>query len=70
MTRFGYGWCEFCPEYTYHDLWRGACGECRWRWGHFPETMPLSVASFRAEMTFACSPWHCEGTSCPRNGRA
>lgn len=63
-----YGWCEFCPAFTYSDLWRGACGECRWRWQHYPETMPAGLAAYRAEMPGACSRDACAGTSCPAYG--
>jgi hypothetical protein len=63
-----YGWCEFCPGFTYHDLWHGACGDCRWRWGHCPETMPAQLQRYRAEMQFPCSRDACAGTRCPAHG--
>jgi hypothetical protein len=69
-----YGWCAFCRNFTYCDLWRGACGacgacgECRWRWQHYPETMPAGLAAYRAEMPGACSREACAGTSCPVHG--
>lgn len=66
--RVPYGWCGFCGAYTYSDLWHGACPDCRWRWGHYPQTTPAPLQRFRAGMTFACSPRACEGTNCPKNG--
>lgn len=46
-----YGWCEWCHlEFTYHGLWHGACGNCIWRWTHYPQTMPTSLARYRADM--------------------
>lgn len=40
---FTYGWCQFCPFFTYHDLRHGACGDCWARWAEFPDTMPPSI---------------------------
>jgi hypothetical protein len=39
----GYGWCGYCPAFTYHDLRYGACAECWYRWGKFPATMPADI---------------------------
>jgi hypothetical protein len=63
-----YGWCGYCPNFTYRDLWHGACGECRWRWGHYPDTMPTTLRRYRAEMPVPCSREACAGTSCPVHG--
>jgi hypothetical protein len=63
-----YGWCEFCRHYTYAGLWRGACGECRWRWAHYPDAMPAHLAAHRDAMPSACTPGACGGTDCPENG--
>jgi hypothetical protein len=63
-----YGSCGYCHVWTYHDLWRGSCGECRWRWGHYPDTMPTELARYRAEMPAVHSAEACHGTSCPVYG--
>jgi hypothetical protein len=44
---FAYGWCAYCPNFTYHDLDRGpdgkqpgACADCVARWREFPRACP------------------------------
>lgn len=37
-----YGWCDYCPAFTYHDLDDGACPECVNRWAECPSAMPAS----------------------------
>jgi hypothetical protein len=67
---FPYGWCGYCPNFTYSDLWHGACGDCRWRWGHYPDTMPAALRRYRAEMTYGHDWESCAGTNCARYGEA
>ena len=42
QTRFGftYGWCAYCPNFTYHDLVHSSCADCRDRWRRYPQTLP------------------------------
>ena len=47
VPRPAYGWCAYCPAYTYRDLNRGpdgslpgACADCVARWREFPQTCP------------------------------
>ena len=40
---FTYGWCDYCPFFTYHDLTNGACGDRLARWREFPQTAPAWV---------------------------
>jgi hypothetical protein len=63
-----YGWCGYCPGFTYRDLWHGACGDCRWRWGHYPDTMPAALHRYRAEMTYGHGRQACAGSNCPVYG--
>jgi hypothetical protein len=45
VTSCPYGWCGYCPAFTYHDLTggpsgTGACGDCVARWRQFPAAAP------------------------------
>lgn len=66
-----YGFCGFCTRWTYSDRWHGSCGDCRWRWLHYPATMPAALQPYRAQMPAVHSYEACEGTaSCPVYGTA
>lgn len=63
-----YGFCDYCRAWTYADLWRGSCGECRWRWSHYPATLPTALQRYRDAMPEVHSAESCEGTSCTAYG--
>ena len=41
-----HGFCDYCHQRTYHDLWHGACADCLLIWRNYPDTTPAAIQRF------------------------